>query len=46
MRLVGGSYYSEGRVVVTFGDTDGTVCDDNWDHRDARVVCKMLGYRG
>nr|XP_022289204.1 neurotrypsin-like isoform X2 [Crassostrea virginica] len=46
VRLVGGSYYSEGRVVVTFGDTDGTVCDDNWDHRDARVVCRMLGYRG
>ena len=44
MQLVDGNSASEGRVELC---TDGiwtTIRDDNWDYRDARVVCRQLGY--
>ena len=38
-RLVGGNSPREGNVYIG----SQPVCDDSWDDKDARVVCRQLG---
>lgn len=43
MRLVDGPSRTEGRVEVKYRGVWGTICDDDFGLREARVICRQVG---
>ena len=44
VELVGGEVNS-GRIELVYDGIHGTICSHHWDDKDARVICRMMGYR-
>ncbi|XP_046635916.1 lysyl oxidase homolog 2-like isoform X2 [Daphnia pulicaria] len=44
VRIVDGLRENEGNVEIYHSGKWGSICDDEWDIRDATVVCRELGY--
>ena len=44
IQLNGSSIAGSGRIEVCSNGQWGTICDTFWDNRDARVVCRQLGF--
>ncbi|KAF7996923.1 hypothetical protein HCN44_002569 [Aphidius gifuensis] len=46
VKLVGGKYNNEGNVEILHEGKWGNICDDEWDHLEATIVCRQLGFDG
>ncbi|KAJ8040920.1 Deleted in malignant brain tumors 1 protein [Holothuria leucospilota] len=44
IRLAGGKSDRQGRVEIQVDNVWGTICDDNFDDKEADVICRQLGY--
>jgi len=45
VRLAGvNSQINAGRLEINHNGVWGSVCDHDFDYRDARVACRMLGF--
>ena len=44
VRLIDGVSIYEGRIEVCTGGEWGTICNYNWDSREAVVICRQLGF--
>ena len=44
IQLVDGPSLTEGHVELCEYGEWGTICNAYWDDREARVVCRQLGY--